>query len=347
MSTVLPIIRRRPGLSLIVWLFVSATLAADTGIGVKLAGTRILRGDRLVIEVMDPDSPERYNRGTRFTPVANVLRATLEGREFLHAPGGPGHDPLLDNGGLASEFDLFAHTPPPGFAEAAIGEDYVKIGVGVLRKTAERYDFWEVPPVVARAVTSTSWGKDRATFEQVCEGTNGYSYRLAAGVRVEGDGLEITFGLTNTGAKRFSTWHYAHNFFAFDGAMTGPGYEVQFPYELPPLILQTGSPRTQTQRGRRIVFIEALKESSNVQVPWPADYDGPNWVRLRQVESGRQITATTSMPGPFIFVHADSRYVCPEQFVRLDLKPGESAGWSRSYRFEVVSPADKPTPAHE
>jgi hypothetical protein len=39
------------------------------------AGTRILTGGNMTVEVMDPAAEAPYYQGTRFTPVAAVLRA--------------------------------------------------------------------------------------------------------------------------------------------------------------------------------------------------------------------------------------------------------------------------------
>jgi hypothetical protein len=34
-------------------------------------------------------------------------------------------------------------------------------------------------------------------------------------------------------------------------------------------------------------------------------------------------------------VHMAPLYVCPEQFVRLELQPGETVEWTRNYVFET------------
>ncbi len=298
----------------------------------RLPGTRVLTDGRLVVEVMDPASPDRYNRGTRFSPLANVLRARLDGHEFLHAPDT--HDPLLDNGGLASEFDLLSDEPPPGFDEAKIGDGYVKIGVGVLKKTRARYDFWPVSPVIEEAKTTATWGTDRASFQQVCDGVNGYAYRLAAEVRVAEAGVTIECRLTNTGEKVFSTMQYAHNYLAFDGAEATSDYRIEFPYEPAP-VYQPDSARALRQRGNTLVFDEALKKTLNAKLPWPAGYDGPNQLSIYNVNTGMRLTMTTSIAGPFVFLHATSGYVCPEQFVRVRIEPGETIFWERVYRFET------------
>ncbi|HEY9248112.1 MAG TPA: hypothetical protein VIO38_03230, partial [Rariglobus sp.] len=63
-----------------------------------------LSSDQLQVEVMDPHSPDRYYRGSRFSPVATVLQVRMAGHRFLFAP--EQHDPQTENGGLAMEFDI-------------------------------------------------------------------------------------------------------------------------------------------------------------------------------------------------------------------------------------------------
>ena len=107
------------------------------------AGTRILRSGSLVVEVGDPESPEAgWNQGLRFSPVANVLRAQLHDREFLYSPVNGGALTYL--GGLPMEFDIGqeAFQPdPPGYNECNIGDPFLKIVVGILRRNASAYNF--------------------------------------------------------------------------------------------------------------------------------------------------------------------------------------------------------------
>ena len=54
-------------------------------------GTRILYSGDLVVEVGDPDSAgSRWNKGQRFSPVANIIRVQLNCRQFCYAPASRG-----------------------------------------------------------------------------------------------------------------------------------------------------------------------------------------------------------------------------------------------------------------
>lgn len=297
--------------------------------------TRVVRGERLTVEIMDPNHPERYHRGERFSPVANVLRVRMDGVDFLHAPE-DGHDPYADNGGLAMEFDN-AKFGPPGFLEAKIGEGFVKVGVGVLRKADELYHYGRRQEVIERARTEVGWREDGADFRQVCAGVNGYAYTLDASVRIDGPALEIMYRLSNTGARRFSTRQYAHNYFRFGLDRMDGGLEVEFPFDFDP-VLHEGA-RDVRQAGRTLIYPPLREEYANVTVPILYHYWDDNVLLARHRPTGRAILARTSMLGPHVFIHQRPAYISPEQFVVLRLLPGESAEWRRRYVF-IVDPGN-------
>lgn len=316
----------------------SALICSFCFAAVALAGTpptppvHILRSDELTVEVMDPSHPDRYYRAERFSPVANVLQARLKGVDYFFAP--EQHDPFADNGGLAMEFDN-AKFGPPGFVEARIGEGFLKIGVGVLRKADELYHYGKRQEIIAPAETTVVWGADRADFRQVCDVTNGYAYLLESSVHVSGRSVTVTYRLRNTGAKTFATRHYTHNFFSLGQSEIGAGFEVEFPFDFDPV----GEPATWRQRGRTIVIDRPVDEFANITVPILYHYLGENRLVVRHLPSGRAITATTSIPGAFNFIHVRPAYISPEQFVILKLAPGETVDWARRYDFKP-GPAD-------
>lgn len=291
------------------------------------AAAHVLSNGNLTVEVMDPNDPARYYRGPRFSPVANVLRVVKDGKDYLFSP--VANDPENENGGLAMEFDILTKGGPPGFTEATIGEGFLKIGVGVLRKIGVSYRFEKQNELIEAAQTTVTWERDRAAFEQVSEGVNGYAYKLSSEVQLREATISIRYHLTNTGTKPFTTEQYAHNFFSFSDAPVGPDYEVEFPYDFQ----ATGLEPEQRKEGRTIIYEQTVPKPMNIEVPMPEGYSGPNTVNVRHSTNGQEITATTSIPGTRTFLHASAAYLCPEQFVRISVKPGESAEWTREYTF--------------
>lgn len=295
-----------------------------------------LRSGALCAEVMDPFHPQRYNRGVRFTPVAAVLHCTLAGQSFLYAPRE--HDPVADHGGLATEFDLCIPGGPeadfpPGYREAKVGQGFLKIGVGVLRKSAKPYTLFQEPEIIEPAKTTVEWGADTAVFRQTCAGTEGYAYALDATVRVREDLITLDWKLRNTGTKPFVTRQYTHNFFRFGERGPGDGYALAFPYDFQAEGLEVG----QRQSGREILFFKEIPTWINAAVLPPAGYSGPNALELRSTQTGQSIRCETSLPGFVTAIHARKDYIAPEQFIVLSLAPGKEASWSRSYLLTAGS----------
>ena len=295
------------------------------GLHAALPGSRVLAHGDFAVELMDPGAPDRYNRGVRFTPVAAIIGAARGGEEFLYQESG--HDPLTDVAGLFSEFDL--GTSPPGFAEAKIGEGFVKVGVGVLKKGAANYQFYPQHEIIRLATTEAAWGSETARFHQVCEPDNGYGYDLAATVTVGAGMIVVDWRLENTGTKPFETEQYAHNCFRFNRQSIGPGYEVRFPHDFQARGLQ----KDQRQVGRTIEFTEKIPAAVNIEADYPPDYTGPNSVEVIHPASGLFVNCLTSVRSLRTAVHAAEKYVCPEQFIAIRLQPGEHATWQRRYEF--------------
>ena len=207
--------------SILVTALLLLTFQAGPAAGQPLpvhAGTRILRSGSLVVEVGDPESAEcRWNKGLRFSPVANVLRAQLRGHEFLYSPVNGGALTYL--GGLPMEFDIGqeAFQPdPPGYNEGSNGAPFLKIGVGILQRNASAYNFSSNYPVVELAHTTVTWHEDRAHFVQTLTGSaNGYSCHLEEDLIVKNDRIIMKYRLRNTGTKTFTTEQYLHNFLCF------------------------------------------------------------------------------------------------------------------------------------
>ena len=297
-------------------------------------GSHILTSKDLVVEVMDPNHPDRYYAGVRFASVAAVLRVSMGRDQFLFNPVG------LDwrigfHGGLASE--LNSKIPPPGFEEAQMGEGFVKIGVGVLKKNRETYTSLSPYEMINSAATTVTWEQSRAVFRQTCDGVRGYAYELTAAVKVEGKQVIVDWTLANTGAKPFETDHFSHNLFLFNEQPVGPDYVLSFPYdfEAPDM-----GPEVRKE-GREIHFFKRLSGAPYFHALYPKDYEGPNTVTARHLGNGLSIRCLTSIPGSGTWVFATRLHVCPEQYVEFALEAGEKTSWRRTYAFAKETPAQR------
>ncbi len=315
------------------------------------SGTRILHSGSLVVEVGDPESAEcLWNKGLRFSPVANVLRAQLHGQEFLYSPLGGGALAYL--GGLPMEFDIGqeAFQPdPPGYNEGKSGDPFLKIGVGILRRDGGAYNFSANYPVVERAHTTVTWQQDRAHFVQTLAGNaNGYSCYLEEDMIVKNDRLILNYLLRNTGTKPFTTEQYLHDFLCFSARSVGPNVRLSFPYDFTanPAV----APWQPAGRVRSIMVaaaavyariansIEFLDKASGVPKIWiykPNGYVGSELCAVEHAETQQRVVIETSIPAAYVGIWTTDYQVSPEQFLQVTLAPGEEARFTRTYTFRV------------
>jgi hypothetical protein len=315
------------------------------------AGTRHLQSGSLVVEVGDPDSPEcKWNKGLRFSPVANVLRVQLDGREFLYSPVGGGALSYL--GGLPMEFDIGqeAFQPdPPGYNEGVNGDPFLKVGVGILRRDGGVYNFSTNYPAVELARTTTTWEKDRAHFVQTLAGNaKGYSCRLEEDVIAKNDRLIMSYLLRNTGTKRFTTEQYLHNFVCFSGRTVGPNVKVSFPYDFtaspdvtpwsPPAKVRALLPAAQpdvVRIGNAVVYMNRVSSVPKIWIYKPQDYTGPDRVAVEHTETEQRLIIEASIPAAYVGIWTTDYQVSPEQFLQITLAPGEEARFTRTYMFST------------
>jgi hypothetical protein len=340
------------------WVAVATLVPLVLGVGPLRAGdaqpvhtgTRMLRSGSLIVEIGDPESALcQWNKGLRFSPVANVLRAQLGDRAFLYAPVSGGALTYL--GGLPMEFDIGqeAFQPdPPGYNEGKSGDPFLKIGVGILRRDSGAYNFSSNYPVVELAHTAVTWQEDRAHFVQTLAGSaNGYSCRLEEDIIVKNDRIIMEYLLRNTGTKQFTTEQYLHNFLCFSGRPVGPSVRLSFPYDF--TTSPAVAPWQPPTRGRvfaaaapavvRIAnMIEYMETASSVPKIWvykPQDYAGPDRIATEHLETRQRVTIESSIPAAYVGIWTTNYQVSPEQFVQITLAPGAEERFTRTYTFRV------------
>ncbi|MCX5643681.1 MAG: hypothetical protein NTZ17_03200 [Phycisphaerae bacterium] len=315
------------------------------------AGTRLLQSGGLVVEVGDPESSEcLWNKGLRFSLVANVLRAQLHGQDFLYSPVGGGALTYL--GGLPMEFDIGqeAFQPdPPGYNEGKSGDPFLKIGVGILRRDGSAYNFSTSYPVVEQAHTTVTWQQDRAHFAQTLAGSaNGYSCSLEEDVIVKNDRLILNYLLRNTGSKAFTTEQYLHDFLCFSGRSVGPNVRLSFPYDFTtsPAVSPWQAPaaiRSIVAAANPVVvrvanMIEFMDKATSVPKIWvykPQDYAGPELCAIEHAETLQRVCIETSIPAAYVGIWTTDYQVSPEQFLQVTLAPGAETRFTRTYTFRI------------
>src|SRR5687768_13594325 len=188
-------------------LFVMLLAAMQAATPPPAAPTATIENGKVRASLYLPDAKAGYYRGARFDWSGQISSLTWNGHEYF-GQWFANYDPTLHDAiqGPVEEFLTNGDTAP-GYAEAAPGGTFVRIGVGVLRKPAgetspHRFCRYEsVDPVTL----TTKAGKDRIEFVHELKDGSGYAYVYRKTLRLDGETLILDHELKNTGTKPIAT----------------------------------------------------------------------------------------------------------------------------------------------
>jgi hypothetical protein len=231
------------------------------------------------------------------------------------------------------------------YDEAAVGETFVKIGVGKLTKPAEErynpffnyafsefphWDYWVWNGTVQMAqevFLNAKWG-----------------YHLQNTIRVVGTEIHQETELTNTGTEGFSTPHYSHNFLSFDRRPIGPPWRLSMvpdvSSKIEPGVGSWSQPIGDYFGGSGDTIWATRAVPAGVKVK--AEYVGePNvdagdaWTAQYE---GLTIHSEQTNPEPKLYaynVYIEEATLSPEPIQRLSLAGGQAVKWTRKLTFSL------------
>lgn len=306
----------------------------------------------LSVTVLPPQGERRFYRGTRFDGSGVVSSLTYKGHEFygpwfqrispevrdvsLDSPDMIVVGPNTAMMGPAEEFDS---TGPLGFADAAPGSAFVKIGVGELRRPdAANYSGFRTYEVSDPGRWTVRSGRDRVTFTHtLASKATGYGYRYAKTLRlVPGQPrMLIEHVLRNTGARAIETTVYNHNFVTFGGSPTDEAVSVRTPFPI-----STSRPpdaAVAAVQGDTLVYKRAIGQRERVALPfegYPAG-QGSNAASVSNARLGTTVSFQGDRPLERMAIWSIRSVVAVEPFVRLVVPPGEEVRWSFAYTYSA------------
>ncbi|HUO20982.1 MAG TPA: hypothetical protein VMU59_00510 [Caulobacteraceae bacterium] len=302
-----------------------------------------------------PDAATGFYRGVRFDWAGVFGGLTYRGHDFyplwfngvspsvsdfVEAGGQVVAAPNTAANGPVEEFN--AEGGALGYAEAAPGGLFLKIGVGVLRRIdAGPYAFAKSFPLVDPGVRTQHVGSDRVEMTQdVADHGTGYAYSYTKTIRlVPGQpSMIIDHALRNTGAKTIVTQVYNHNFLNIDGRGTREGLTLTTPFAL------TAAPPPPSDLAvvddRRFVYRTSLGPGQRVQTALAGygatarDYD----LHLADAASGAGLRISGDQPLAKLALWSIQPVMAIEPFVTMTIKPGDTFRWSYRYDYDASGP---------
>lgn len=286
-----------------------------------------------------------FYRGTRFDRTGVVTHATYKGQDYgrpwFSAFSPAVHDftwhkgevvvsPASGVAGPAEEFDSI------GFDEAGMGGDFLKIGVGILKRDTEKEDHVHPYPVVNAGTRGFSATKTSVRLTQKLSDKGGYGYSYVKTVRlVPGKAqMIINHVLTNTGSKAIDTAVYCHNFLTLS-----PGNEnitITAPFAIQ--AERPFAPDAAAVDGKTIRYLRAMKEGESVTSPIggfgdsAGDYD----FTVMNTATGFGQRIRGDQPLARVNFWSIATNVSWEPYVAIALKPGQTKRWT--YTYDYIGP---------
>ena len=277
-----------------------------------------LKNDQLTVEIGVGDDSLAKTFGPRFDQSARVRSVLYQGKQYLHPNG------------LCDEYGVYG-LGVLGYDEAKSGDHFIKIGVGVLERTDQRYYAcarkFRVHKLFSQHTQSST---NTLTVTQESSTVAGYAYHMQKTYRIKGSELSIIYLIQNTGKHPFSFEQYSHNWFAFEQRPIDENVFFKTDFDLPNLPFTW---LVQNQKRWHFKFPISAKEYRFMPL-FQAIPIAQSSVILGDLRSGQRAILTGDFALSRFSLYAQADAICPERFVTKHLQPGQQTQWTRTYRFE-------------
>ena len=282
-----------------------------------------------------PDAERGYYRGTRFdwSGVNRELKA--KDHEYF-GQWFPKYDPKLHDAIMGPVEEFVYNESAVGYDEAKPGGEFVRIGVGALRKPDEaKFERFKTYDIIDGGQWTVRKGDNWIEFTHVLGDHNGYAYHYTKRIVLDKGQPRMTIQhtLKNTGKKAFTTSQYNHNFFMLDGEPTGPDASVtsRSTYARRSLS-RTGSRKS---KASGLSYLKELQKGQTASTEFQgygktaSDYD----IRVENKKSGAGVRIQGDQPITRIVYWSIRTTLCPEAYITMEVPPGKQSKWAYTYTF--------------
>lgn len=282
-----------------------------------------------------PDVEQGSYRGTRFDWDGIIYSLEYQGHQYF-GRWYERHDPKIHDAITGPVEEFLTNDAGLGYAEAAPGGTFIRIGVGAVRKpTGEsQYQRFETYDIVDPGKRTVTRSPDAIEFVHELHTENGYAYVYRKTVRLTRGKPELVLEhtLKNTGRLPIETSVYDHNFFVIDNEVVGPEVVVGFPFEPKPLADLKGMAQI---RGQDLVYNQELQKGQSVftEMEGYGDTSKDFRFRIENRKSGAGVRITADKPVAKLIFWSIRTVACPEPYIHMNIAPGREFKWRIAYDF--------------
>ena len=301
----------------------------------------------LKVKLYPPDAKTGFYRGTRFDWSGVVADLEYKGHSY-YGPWFTGADPSVSDfiykgseiiagpcsaiTGPVEEFN-----PALGYEEAKAGGTFIKIGVGVLRKTDDQpYSAYHLFPIVNGGKWTVTKGADWVEYTQELHDSAsgyGYIYRKKLSLVKGKAQMVIDHTLKNVGTVAIHTNVYDHNFLVLDKQTTSEAFSITLPFDVK--ADAAPDPALAEIRKNQILYRKPLVGEDRVYFEIEgfgksaADYK----VQIDNTKSNVGMTITGDRPLYKMSLWSIRSVIAVEPFIDLSIAPGSQADWKYDYDY--------------
>jgi len=227
---------------------------------------------------------------------------------------------------------------PVGYAEAKTGDPFLKIGIGIVTKPEEpKYSIVTPYKLINGGEWKVKTKKSEVEFTQTLNDKS-YSYEYKKTVELINGKPEmvLSHSLKNNGTKNIETNVYNHNFFVMDSQFIGKDYAVEFPFTLSGE--QNGNGDFGKIESNKIIYQRELAKNEHLHYinltgysNNAKDYD----IKIENHKTGAAVRITSDQPVSRIAFWSAQKTICPEPYIHINIKPGETFTWKIYYYFYI------------
>ena len=316
-----------------IWLIVLAMVSQAPSPSFPYAE---ISNSRIRATIHLPNAERGYYQGTRFDWSGAIASLTWNGHEYFGV-WFEKHDPKIHDAITGPVEEFLTGDAGLGYAEAAVGGTFVRIGVGVLRKPNEpAFRRFETYDIVDSGKWTVNRSSDNIEFVHELSEPSGYRYVYRKRLRLVRDSLVIEHRLKNTGKKPIITNVYNHNFFTIDRRTTGPDLAVRFGFAPRAMRPLNGLAEV---RGNEVAFLKEFQPKQTVFTEIEGfgstakDYD----FRIENRATGGGVHITGDRPLVKVYFWTAEKTSCPEPYIDVSAEPGKESSWTTTYEFYKTS----------
>jgi hypothetical protein len=288
-----------------------------------------------------PDATNGYYRATRFDWSGVIASLEFQGHNYFGV-WFPRYDPKINDSITGPVEEYRTGDSALGYADAKVGENFVRIGVGLLKKPEEpRFQQFKTYEIADNGKWTVKTAADSVEFTQeVTDPVSGYAYLYKKTVRLAKDAprMIIEHSLKNTGKKTIETNVYNHEFFVIDKQPSGPDFTVKFPFDVKAAANLNGWAEVS---GKELHYLKELPPGPQVHSELTGfgdsakDFD----FRVENRKTGAAVHVTGDHPLSKIDFWSPRNTVCPEAYIDMKIEPGRESQWKITYDFYTVTAA--------